>query len=377
MSVLKFKNLLGTFVAPLRGYPAHIQSSGGSILNADGETASVIGRVHLETGPGTQKTISAAGGGRIYFSLASATFADAASRVRAGLQDVDAAGLEDQTFDVYAEYVGGTDTLVNNLVGLNKKAMTSGTKDVSHGDYLAIVVSMTTRGGADSISVRNCNTPQVLPYGTLSFAGAPSKTASYIFACIEFDDGTLGWMWTENIGAIVLPASFTPSSNPDEKGLIFRMPFNCTISQVFAELGSLGATSNFEFLIYNDPLGTPSVAQTLSHNFLAVRTTAGGGGKYHVPLTSPFPVVKNTDYGLMIRPTGAGGVQLTEIRYYSGNAHLRRMTMLGEDWCLGSRQNQSGAFTQDTTVIPHMGFFLEDVDLEAIPLTQPSSIPYS
>lgn len=376
MSVLKFKNRLGTFVSPLRGYPAHIQNSGASTLNATGETASVIGRIHLETGPGTSATLSS-GNGRIYFALATATFADAGTVVRVGLQDITASGVENQSFDVYAEYVGGTDTLVNSLNGLNKKIMTSGTKTVNHGDDLAIVVSMVSRSGSDSIAVRNCNTPQVLPYGTLAFGGAPSKASTYIFACIEFDDGTLGWFWTENIGPIVIPSTFGPSSNPDEKGLVFRMPFDCKISQVFAEIGSIGATSDFEFLIYTDPLGTPSVAQTLSHNFQASRTTAGGGGKYHVPLITPFQVVKNTDYGLMLRPTGAGGIQLTEIRYYSGNAHLRRMTMLGEDWAIGSRQNQSGAFTLDTTVLPHMGFYLEEVDLEAISLTQPSSIPYS
>ena len=72
------------------------------------------------------------------------TFANGSTDLRVGVQDV-ASGAPDGTYDVYATYTGGTDTITNSA--LHRKAMTSGTKTIANGAIVAIGHTMVTRGG--------------------------------------------------------------------------------------------------------------------------------------------------------------------------------------------------------------------------------------
>ena len=69
-------------------------------------------------------------------------FSNGSTNLRIGLQDVTpATGFEDGTFDVYADLVGGTDTIAEDVILATP--MESGTKTVTHGDLLAIAIEMT------------------------------------------------------------------------------------------------------------------------------------------------------------------------------------------------------------------------------------------
>ncbi len=97
-------------------------------MDGAGESQAFIGKVFLEAGTGS-KTISSAGG-KIRWRSGTVTFANAGTNFRIGIQDVASTGLEDGTFDVYADLVGGTDTITGSADQLT--AMETGTKTISH-----------------------------------------------------------------------------------------------------------------------------------------------------------------------------------------------------------------------------------------------------
>jgi hypothetical protein len=232
-------------------------------INATGESSGVVGHVRI-AGGGT-KTISAAGGGRILWSAGAVTFATLGSAVRVGIQDVSAVtGLEDGSWDVYKEYVQGTDTISASTY--NVATMSSGTKTLADGDLIAIVAEMTVLAGADSVSVGTTasgivtNTGGIgFPYGTADTGSLAKNTQFYLYAVISFDDGTTGWI----LGAPLIrnalsTTNFNSGSVFDEYCSMFSVPFKIRISGVSVEaLNIAAATDTFEVILYQDPLGTP------------------------------------------------------------------------------------------------------------------------
>jgi hypothetical protein len=215
--------------------------SGGytyNAMDANGESVAGIGQIFLEGGAaGGTKTISNVG--KIYWKTAGSTFANAGTNVRVGLQDVSTTtGLEDGTFDVYQDLVGGTDTIAANSVIIT--TMDTGTKTITHGDVVAVCVEMTTRGGVDTINVIRESNPvgigSGLPYAT-GDTGTLSKTGNNIpIFLIEFDDGTLGWFNPGHylVGNLYATSQstidFSNGSTPDEYAAVFKVPFKCSIN---------------------------------------------------------------------------------------------------------------------------------------------------
>lgn len=197
-----------------------------AINDATNENACVVGYLELDGGSGT-KTISQAGGGSITVRINTATFATASSEYRFGLEDVGPAGAPDGTQDVYGAKIAGTHTI--NANAYNTFAMTSGTKTVSHGDFLAITGRMPTRAGADSLAIGTFLNhltdpifPSSLPYGVLN----GSRSDEMLWAMITFDDGTKGWI--KGTELLVFPAATaatqSTATNPDEHCATFTVP---------------------------------------------------------------------------------------------------------------------------------------------------------
>lgn len=372
MALQSFPDKIGTIIYPdvsLPRIPSSDSNSNVGTMNAVGESAALIGYLHLEGGSGS-KTISS-GGGKIYFATGgSNTFANAGTNLRIGIQDVDATGNEDGTFDVYADLVGGTDTITSNAI--RSTAMETGSKTMSHGDLIAIAFEMTARGGTDSVTLRNRSTGGVgMPYMTTDTGSGVSKAGGAVFdATIEFDDGTIGWIQ----GCLAwhtygLTGNINTGTTPDEYALIFQLPFPAMISGAQPMLNLPGTTSDFEVILYSDPLGTP----------VAERTTAVDGDllggitvttRYYVPFSSDYSLAKNTKYALAVRPTTANSLTLMRMGFNTGNAKLRRPTVLGENASQGTRSNQTGSFSEDTLFIPAIGMVLSKFDDASQPIGQ-------
>lgn len=329
-------------------------------MDAAGESIFVVGHIRLSTGPGTSKTLDT--NGKIHWRSGAVTFANASSNLRVGVQDVSAAGVNDDvwTGEPQADLVGGTDTIAATAVITT--TIESGSRSITHGDQLCIGAELTTRGGADSIVVNRIN-PDLSgteSHSALDTGSGPALATQYAPFVIEFGDGTLGWM-EPYIYPVVYEASaaFNSGSTPDEYALVFQTPFPFQAGGLFAQLSGLAAADDFELILYSDPLGTPVAERTLSFD---MSLYAVGGGVTRT-FTSAFSIVANTNYAVALRPTTANSLNFQQCNFGSNGANIRKATPLGTNWSMYSRSNQTGAFgSQSTTILPAFGVWATGFD---------------
>ena len=313
----------------LSSIPEQIAASANNTLDATGEYVAQVGRVMLSTGPGTSKTISGSGGGSLHYRCQTLTLANAGTDISFGIQDVDATtGLPDGTFDV--EAVINTGNPITTTIGV-QAVMTTGSKTIAHGDVIAIVMEMTTRGGTDSmIIVGNSSSTQGFtsnyPYRVTNVSGSPVKNGNgpALFSII-FDDGTVGWISRAEAYPNSNSANntgFTNASTPNERGFLFSVPFKCKLEGIDILLNiSAGATFNLN--LYSDPTGTPVEMVSLACD---PEITANAQGMYTAIFDSEQTLEANTDYLIALEPTSAN----TSYIYYrslvsTGNNIFRKM----------------------------------------------------
>jgi hypothetical protein len=329
-------------------------------VDAAGESVSCVGYIRLSSGPGTSKVLSAAGSGKIHVCLGALTFANGSTNVRVGVNDVDAAGVEDGTHDVYGDFVGGGGGLSAN--GVNNLTMTSGTKTIADGDLVAIVVEMTARGGADSVVVNRATMSggSVLPYATVDAGSGPAKAGGNgaALCAIEFDDGTIGYMANMWARFPVLQTAFASNSTPDEYALVFQVPFKARVSGLFAGLGNLAAADDFELILYSDPLGTPVAELTAAQDM-----TIGDGQIWISRQSGSYTLSPGTNYAIAIRPTTTNTLSFYRFDLGTGGANLRKACVFGTNCSTYYRQDNAGAFgNESTTSIPMLGVWIDQLD---------------
>jgi hypothetical protein len=334
----------------LGNYPSNLNNTA---LNAATKKFAIIGYVNI-IGRGT-KTISSAGGA-IHFRPTTVTWANGATTMDVGIQDVDVAsgpvGRPDGTYDVKATLTGGAGVTTNTH---NVVAMTTGSKTIAHGDLIAIVYDMTARAGADTLQIVTSaySISSNLPLGA-SYDGA--SWTSNIAACggssaiIAFDDGTLG-----QIGSIP-PAytastvdSFTTSTNPNERGIHFQTSWDCKIDAIGGFVGITDANSDFTLKLYSDPLGTPALVTSVAvpSELLGV---SGNERWVELVLPSEVELTAGTVYGLTILATGSTNSRL---RSYTINneAHRAFIGGVGTTCKKITRNGSSGAFSAESPAV--------------------------
>jgi hypothetical protein len=259
MASQTFGNKSGFLLAPRPMYPISNPASPNILtIDAAGESGSIIGQISLSSGPGTSKTFTTTSS-ILYLTGSSITFANGTTNLRVGIQSgFGAAGLEDGTFDVYADLVGGTDTITASVV--NSVLMENGSLSITDGDKIAIVFELTARGGADALTFSRHNTGVIVgsPYGT-DDTGTLAKNGLPMQAILVFADGTIGWF--EPLPATFgtnTTAAFSTSSNPDEYALGFSVPWPCVLyGWNIRGMGSVATTDDFTMQLYSNP-GSPT-----------------------------------------------------------------------------------------------------------------------
>jgi hypothetical protein len=334
-------------------------ASGLGPLNGANDRAAYIGRAYIDGRPGSAKTISAAGGGSISFFTGTLTFANGTTSVTVGIQDVDATtgpvARPDGSFDVAsAALVGGGGGITGSA--WNTITMTGGTgsKSITHGDLIAVVIDMTARGGADTINISgglNPGTGNLFQLQLMPFANAGTwAVGTTVPNCvITFDDGTLGIIDTAWPYATVgTTEAFADGTNPDERGMLFQLPWDCKIDGLFTRFLTAGTDAGFDLNLYGTPTGTPSVLATKSVDSNQHAAT-GATAYYTALLASELALSKGTDYCLAVRATGANNVTLTSATlvdtayrtFLPGSTSLAKAT----------RDGGSGAFTAESPAI--------------------------
>lgn len=361
-------------VANLMGIPLDscmwwgFNSPTSSTMDAAGESAAFIGKIFLEGGTGS-KTISSAGG-KITFRTNTVTFANAGTNVRIGIQDLTAGGLNDDTFDVYADFTGGGGGLASNT--WYEKAMTNGTKTINHLDTVAICFEMTTRGGTDSVQIASYAsqlhgiTNINFPYRAVDTGAGPARQQGAPYgACIVFDDGTLGWIqgaWFSPGMNSTSSTTYNSGSTPDEYGAVFQVPFKCSVRGGYLVVGSIASTDNFEIVLYSDAEGTPVAERTVTVNPNYTGSTTGVN-PYFVDFSS-YTLNPGVWYALTMRPTTANSLNLG---YYdigsSFGSKYKKQGIFGTNCKYSSRTNQSGAFSEvQSYFMPIFGLMVDQLD---------------
>jgi hypothetical protein len=326
----------------------------GSAMTAATNKKAFIGHVYIDGRPGSAKTISSAGG-KIYYRTGTTTFANGSTTVDIGIQDVDLVNgpppFPDGTFDVKTTLTGGGGGI--SSAAFNTATMSAGSKSVSHGDLIAVVFDMTARGGADSVIIRGAGRPDsssinaVLRPKFVGFTGSWFGTVlSHPYCFIEFDDGTLGVLAGSPLVAAATTEAFQDSTNPDERALLFQVPFQCKVDALALRMASADANSDSTLTLYETPLGTPNSLASVS---LTGQNLVAGTGAVIVPLASEVTLAADTDYALALKGAGTSNVTLSAMTldatgfraFLPGGTTLRK----------GTRNNSSGAFSEESPAV--------------------------
>lgn len=339
-----------------------------STMDAAGESVAFIGKIYIE-GAAASKTISSAGG-KIVFRTGTVTFANAGTNFRVGVQDVAATGLEDGTFDVYADLTGGGGGLASNT--WYELAMTNGTKTINHLDTVAICMEMTAMGGADSVVIQSYGTQTFgltdsnFPYRTIDVGSGPTRNpGGTLGSMIIFDDGTLGWIeggWFSPGMQTTSTQTYNSGSTPDEYAGVFQVPFKMSVMGVYLRVGSIASTDNFEIILYSDAQGTPVAERivTVDPNYTG---SASANNAYWVSFSS-ITLSPGLWYALSMRPTTANNLTIAYINIGAsfGNKY-KKMLPFGTNCKFSSRTNQSGAFSEVQTYYqPIFGLWVDKLD---------------
>lgn len=316
-------------------------------INAVNGRAFAVGYCHLQAQTGS-KVLSAAGGGKIYFGTAgSVVWANGGTSVDIGVQDVDAAGLPDGTFDVSATLVPGVETIASTLP--YAITMESGSKTITHGQLIAVGLLCTARAGADSLTINRLSLPTWgfgLPYGV---AGTGStKSAEVAPFTIQFNDGSWGWidgcpmLYNTNATGVSLP--FNSGSTPDEYCAAWQMNVPISIVALGQFLSAVATADTFEAILYSDPFGTPTPIVT----FTPDPDQLFSGAQCRFTLGTPETLAANTWYAFAIRPTSVNNISIIYQDMTTGFEVLKEIQPFSE-LAMAARTDQTGPFviTQD------------------------------
>lgn len=332
-------------------------------MDATGEKLAFCGQIYIDGRPTSAKTLSSAGG-KIYFRTGTVTFANGSTALDIGWQDIDAtagpAPRPDGTFDVKATLVPGVETISSNT--WTTATMETGSKSITHGDFGCIVFDMTARAGSDSVILNTF--AKMIPGNPCvnDFSGAAWNMSNGSIApicVIEFDDGTLGTFFETLPLTSATTESYQDGTNPDERGLIFQVPWDCKVDGLF-----VGADTNFngnpdwEVKLYEDPLGTPSALKTFTSD-ANYQGFQGSGYEQHI-ISPVISLTKNTDYCIAVKATTASSFRLRVGTL--ADANYRKFMPGGTTLNYATRNNGSGAFSPTTTKLPFMGVNIASFD---------------
>lgn len=329
-------------------------------VDAAGEKFAMLGRLYID-GRAASKTLST---GTIQFRTGACTFANAGTTLDIGIQGVltgtGPPATPDGTFTVKTTLTGGAGI---TTAAWNTATMNSGTATLSHGDLIAVVFDMTARAGVDSVLIasataRNSSHGVGLP-NTNAFVAAAWQTGITIGAMrlpnviIVFDDGTLGWIdHTIPVSvAVTTESGFATGTNPNERGMIFQVPWACKIDALWATIGIVSATSDFTLKLYSDPTGTPTLVTSLAILAEQLGLTTGSNAQTLVmeALPSEVSLSANTDYMISVLATGAGNVNLSAATL--GNTAHRATIPGGTTLKKATRNGSAGVFTAENPAV--------------------------
>lgn len=327
-------------------------------IDATGEYVACVGQVYIEDRSSSSKTLDTSGSSAIRFMPNARTWATAGSTVQVGLKDIDKTTgpvRPGSTWHVSRTLTQGVDTITAGTAQVC--VPDSGSLTLTHGDEVCIVAEFTNRAGSDSLALTTAQgaagaTFLGAPFGINNISGVVSGTTP--FFVLTFSDGTTGW-----IDGLVSPAgtitnvAYTATTNPDERGNCFQVPFDCEVDLFWAMLRTASTASDGTIILYSDPLGTPTALATWT--FTAEELGTFGSGILANRAFPPVALAANTDYVVAMQASSSGSIRMDGLTLFTGSGVCRQMWPAGETVKFAYRQDGSGAFTMDDTQVMSCG----------------------
>lgn len=153
----------------------------------------------------------------------------------------------------------------------------------------------------------------------------------------------------------------TTASNPDEYGVLFTVPANCTAYlHGFWWLHRINDATNSDhtLFMYTDPLGSPVLLDSKAIDVSVYSPFTGVNDVYYWRADGgPFTLTAGTVVSCSVQATGTG--TLTFINHTFDSQAVRESSFLFRDFYLVTRNNGSGVFTAQVAqlcnlVVPHL-----------------------
>jgi hypothetical protein len=282
---------------------------------------------------------------------------NAASVLRVSFQNVSATdGNPDGTQDQYRDMT----TLSANswtTPGLMTSDGTDGgvKRSVTKGDILAFVVEYQTFTAADSVQTSYIlgsgitNAAGTFPYHSLFTASWVKNLSSYVLA-LKYDDGTYHFPSGCYPASALNTVTFNNTTNPDERGLLFQLPFPATLEGLYWRLD---LDNDADLIIYD----ASDVAQRTFSLDKDIRSSSAGQWN-NIIFSSPLDLAANTNYRAVIKPTSASNIST-----YDWDAGVSLNNFIGgSTWKHTTRNDGAGAWTDSATKRPWMGLILNGFD---------------
>lgn len=266
------------------------------------------------------------------------------SQLRLSLQNVDAAtgaparpdGVQDQTVDFLVS------ALTSNT--WYQTAALSATRSVSFGEMLAVVLEYDAGGrlGSDAVNVNN------LAAGSSSYIGNSIfclNTAGWVAQTVipniilEFDDGTFGTLLGGFPTSAINTHNVNTGTTPDEVALAFQVPIECKVASLWANVSTVGAGRNFDFVLYQ---GTTAI-KTVT---IDAEQTAANASRLLWAAFAEETLSANTQYYLAVKPGTASSDSAYSFSVNAAN-HLQAHAG-GTNFNYASRTD-AGAWSATTT----------------------------
>lgn len=353
---------------PLPDKPFPLTGGTTMVLDATGEKAAMIGYLHINGRPGTTKTIDTTGSSSIgWQGGATAVFDNGSSTLDIGIQGVTTGGptaVPDGTYTVKATATTGADATptLTTTNSWHQITPTTGTATLTEGDLIAVVLDFTNRAGSDAINVAtNIVSTTIMPVcnAYVSSAWGGAGVGSSPQCVITFNDGTIGTidgtLWYGTATALI----WNDSSNPDEYGMIFRVPFACKVDALWASVRTVDGTSDFTLTLSSSAESTRNTLASVAVDAAKIGPAAAEA-RFSARLATEVALEANTDYCISIKATGAGNVRFNYMTL--GNA-AHRVFFPGGTTMRGVTANNGSDFgSSSTTTVYPLGVRISQID---------------
>jgi len=275
--------------------------------------------------------------------------------VRVSFQGVDAAGAPDNTDDqfIIMPQPFSANTWQVPAAYMGSTGGGSGTKrSVTAGEFLACVFRLESAVASDSIFIALMNgqnsglTPAGIlevPQNSTNSGTAWAAAADQAVLALKYDDGSYGFIRDGILPMTTLSSTaFGTGSNPDERGLVFQVPFPARLKGFYISYDSQAVAH--DLVLYD---ATPTAIETLTGSIFQ-KPGANGGYAYY-EFATPRDLTANVNYRITLLPTTASTVVLYE--YTFPTQAIREAFDGGPTW-MTTHRNNAGAFSNEVTIRP-------------------------